>query len=286
MESANRGEASVGKSRKQLSEGLHSVLVIDDEDFVREGVAQILRDEGWEVFEAEDGVAGLEVFRRVPVELVLTDLLMPRLDGLRLIHAVREIDPEIPVIVLTGFGTTERCVESLRAGASDFLRKPFEPDELRASVRKAATGRYEKIPSGIVMRNCSARLDFSFPAARKLIPEAIAAVRAVIRPFSHDNRRWAVRRALEEAFENAVVHGAGENEALSVSVRVECDQAKLTIAIQDPGPGFSWSEVVGEIDRRVASGEKGKGIYLIRSYADEVTWSENGTQLTITFKYF
>ena len=114
-----------------------TVLVIDDEDSLRRVVEYNLREEGYRVVTASDGTSGLREFQASPVDLVLTDVRMPEMDGLELLTRLKAMQPELPVIVLTAHGTIDSAVEAMKLGAYDYLTKPFNRDQLTSAVRKA-----------------------------------------------------------------------------------------------------------------------------------------------------
>ncbi len=120
-----------------MSETTH-VLVADDEPNLRRVLAAQLRRHGYEVTTAGDGEEALSVFsERVP-DVVISDLRMPRVDGMALLRKVCESYPRVPVIMITAHGTVDTAVEALKAGAFDYITKPFDRDELRTVVDKAA----------------------------------------------------------------------------------------------------------------------------------------------------
>src|SRR5215207_6261326 len=102
------------------------VLVVDDEDGLREFLADALAADGHDVQRAADGLAALEILAKHSVEVVLTDLKMPRLDGHALVQRVRAEYPDIEIIVLTAHGTVGGAVEAMKLGVFDFLSKPIE----------------------------------------------------------------------------------------------------------------------------------------------------------------
>ena len=114
------------------------VLIVDDELNIRRVLAAMLKRDGYEVTAAADGEQALAVMARAPVQVVVTDLVMPRLDGLSLLRRVAADYPDVPVIVITAHGTVDSAVAALKAGAFDFITKPFEQDELKKVIAKAA----------------------------------------------------------------------------------------------------------------------------------------------------
>ncbi|HSC26421.1 MAG TPA: sigma-54 dependent transcriptional regulator [Vicinamibacterales bacterium] len=114
-----------------------TILAIDDDDSLRRVIEYNLTEEGYCVITAADGSSGLEAFQRQAVDVVLTDIRMPGLEGIELLTRLKAMQPDLPVIVLTAFGTIDSAVEAMRLGAFDYLTKPFSREQLRASVRKA-----------------------------------------------------------------------------------------------------------------------------------------------------
>jgi DNA-binding response OmpR family regulator len=112
------------------------VLVVDDDANIRATVRMCLEAEGYAVDQAADGGGALGRVRRDPPDLILLDLSMPRMDGMALLQRLGQQFPRLPsrVIVMTANGSVRAAVQSTRLGASDFLEKPFTPDDLRLSV--------------------------------------------------------------------------------------------------------------------------------------------------------
>jgi two-component system, NtrC family, response regulator AtoC len=114
------------------------VLIVDDELNIRRVLAAMLKREGYEVTTAADGEQALAVLAKTPVEVVVTDLVMPRLGGMELLQRVGAQYPDVPVILITAHGTVDSAVAALKAGAFDYVTKPFEQEELKKVIAKAA----------------------------------------------------------------------------------------------------------------------------------------------------
>lgn len=143
------------------------VFVIDDDEVMLLSCRRILEKEGYEVETFETGAAGLGRLAAVKPQLLLVDLKMPELDGIQVIGRVRKLDPDLVIAVITGYATIATAVDAMKAGAYDFLPKPFTPDELRL----------------VVTRGCE-RWQLA-DAARQLKEEKSAAERRVITFVSH-----------------------------------------------------------------------------------------------------
>jgi len=118
--------------------GRKTVLVVDDEVSLRKVLSATLKREGFEVVTASDGLEAIEILSKHAIDLVLTDLRMPRLDGMGLLRVMLDKHSGIPVVVLTAHGTVDIAVEAMKLGAFDFLSKPFDQDELKLILHKAA----------------------------------------------------------------------------------------------------------------------------------------------------
>lgn len=114
------------------------ILVVDDEKIIRDGCTKILsKEEGCEVQTVASGEDGLRRLQEAPWDLLLLDLKMPGLSGMEVLQRVQENYPDLLVVVITGYATVESAVEAMKAGAYDFVPKPFAPDQLRIVVNRA-----------------------------------------------------------------------------------------------------------------------------------------------------
>jgi len=117
------------------------VLIVDDETNIRRVLAAMLKRDGYDVTAAEDGEQALAAMNRAPVDVVVTDLVMPRMGGLDLLRHVASAHPDVPVIMITAHGTVDTAVEAMKAGAFDYITKPFDQEDLRKVIAKAARAR-------------------------------------------------------------------------------------------------------------------------------------------------
>ncbi|MCX5917669.1 MAG: response regulator, partial [Deltaproteobacteria bacterium] len=113
------------------------ILLVDDHQPFRDSLAKILGGEGFRVFPAKDGEEALDILRKEFIHLVLTDLKMPKMDGVELLKVAKAIRPETEVILITGYGTVDTAVTAMKEGAYDYIQKPFKPREILKLVRKA-----------------------------------------------------------------------------------------------------------------------------------------------------
>ena len=114
-----------------------SVLIIDDEAGMRDMMSRAFGDAGYETCAAGDGAAGLDTAREGDFDLVLLDMSLPKMNGLEALSGIKEAKPDLPVIMITAYGSTETAVEALRLGAYDYITKPFDVDELQLVAERA-----------------------------------------------------------------------------------------------------------------------------------------------------
>ncbi|MAP79668.1 MAG: response regulator [Aequorivita sp.] len=115
------------------------ILIIEDEAAIRRVLVKILSEEneGYELFEAEDGLSGMEMIKNEDFDLVLCDIKMPKMDGVEVLEAVKKIKPEIPMVMISGHGDLETAVNTMKLGAFDYISKPPDLNRLLNTVRIA-----------------------------------------------------------------------------------------------------------------------------------------------------
>lgn len=118
--------------------GMYRVLVVDDEKLEREGIRFLLSmEEGeWEIYEAANGKLALNELRKHPVDLMLTDIKMPHMDGLELSKKAREEYPDLEIIIFSGYGDFAFAQEAIRYGVTDYVLKPVDPDRFHDTIQK------------------------------------------------------------------------------------------------------------------------------------------------------
>ena len=220
------------------------ILVVEDEPALRDGIVDLLEGDGHEVTAAGDGVAGLEAGLRDPFELVVLDLMLPRLDGMEVCRRLRAARPGMPILMLTARGSEDDKVRGLVEGADDYVTKPFSARELLARVRvlgrrAPATESLDEVQvDGAVID--LARMTVVGGARRSaLAPRAGGRVRWV---FWHPG--GVVWRAglLEQVFGQ---RGDLQTRAVDMAIavlrkKVEADPANPTLIVSVKGAGYAW----------------------------------------------
>ena len=116
-----------------------AILIVDDEKDIRQLIANILEDEGFQVYEAHDSKTTFQLLKDKDISLVLLDIWLDRndLDGLQILQKIKKDRPEQPVIMISGHGNVETAVNATKYGAYDFIEKPFEPDRMIVTIKRA-----------------------------------------------------------------------------------------------------------------------------------------------------
>ena len=140
--------------------GTRRVLVVEDDAAIRRGIVDALRFGGFEPLERADGPSGLETALSADLDLVLLDVMLPRLDGFEVLERVRRARPRLPVIMVTARGAESDCVNGLRTGADDYVVKPFGAKELLARVEAVLRRSAERPTNVDALDIAGRRIDF------------------------------------------------------------------------------------------------------------------------------
>ncbi len=126
---------------------MSTIIVIDDDDQLRKSFEKLLIEEGYDVKSAASGEAGLKLVREKVPDLIMLDVRLPGMNGLETFQQIHEIEPKLPVIIMTAFGTTETAIEATKMGAFDYILKPFDiPDMLLVIGQALEAGRFMRSP--------------------------------------------------------------------------------------------------------------------------------------------
>jgi CheY-like chemotaxis protein/anti-sigma regulatory factor (Ser/Thr protein kinase) len=288
------------------------ILLIDDEALVRDELGGLLRDESYEVFTAGDGEEGLALFRSSQPDMVITDVRMPRRDGLSVAVTIRREDPTVPVTVITGHGSEAMVIEALRAGVTDFIKKPVRLDDLIASLARMEAARCppgperDELPASVelweqawsynvsndpaviprfvdhLLRCCAAGLDRTDTlelslALRELILNAVehGNLGLTYEEKTHALERGTMERLLRERAGQAQLAGR------RVTVIARRLERRLIVHVADEGEGFDWRALPDPTDVPNLLSTHGRGILLARLSVDSLTFNERGNEVTV-----
>ncbi|MBU2548811.1 MAG: response regulator [Proteobacteria bacterium] len=293
-------------------DSLPTILIVDDESSVRELLTDYMKLLGMRPVEASNGYEALDVMRRESPDLVMTDVLMSRMDGIELLRRIKAERPETAVVVFTGFGSESVAIEALRAGARDYIKKPFRLDVLKRVVQEALLRRHApERPTleigAVVFEEKHLELDND--------PDQIAGAvnqLAICAPkYLNPERCRGLSVALHEIIFNAIEHGnleispeeksdhlgAGDYmtffrqrladprfKSRRVFLEYRLDPEGLHYLVRDMGPGFDWRA------HRQSRGRKtdllsihGRGLLLASYFADRIDFNPAGNEARLYF---
>jgi CheY-like chemotaxis protein/anti-sigma regulatory factor (Ser/Thr protein kinase) len=288
-----------------------TVLVVDDLAAHRELAAGLLcRKPGYEAIFAANGAEALAKLADTQADIVLTDMLMPEMNGVELLRAVRRDYPHVPVVLMTASGSEDMAVEALQEGAASYVPKSGLARRLVETVtRVLAAAREERTYSEIGKRLTLQELTFVVENDIELVLTLPAYLKPYLLAAGLTDQLVSLRvhMALEEALVNALYHGnlelgsvvrqhdtdelyefavrrAAESpyreRRIHFHVRLTPEQAEFTI--RDSGPGFDPAALPDTADIAALDEPHGRGVMLMRTFMDSVRYSETGNEVTMT----
>jgi CheY-like chemotaxis protein len=260
------------------------VLVVDDEPAMRELLSTYLAEFGISALTAPNGVQALEIVQTRPVDLIITDLWMPEMDGLELLQKVKTINARIPVAVLSGHGTVQDTVKALNLGAYTFLSKPVRIEDIESVVRKGLRLRDLSVGSYELQNYIRHYSEIQIPNYQHLFPSVILYILKDCqwRGFDDDQMLSNLSVVLDEMLMNAYKHGNKEREDRSITIRYAFDVDKLQITIEDEGEGFDTEQVIRELTSLERHQLLERGVFLLSILMDDFQYNEKGNAVTMT----
>lgn len=287
---------------------MHTVLVVDDSPIDRRVVGGLLaKTSTLEVVYAADGEEALQLLRDSTPDLIVTDLIMPNMDGLELVAAAVAEFPLVPVILMTGKGSEQIAVQALKAGASSYVPKSVLQDLLVDTVENLLAMAHEE-QTQVRLLDCMVGCTFIIDNDASMIPPMINYARRFIRQTALCDETGGIRTcvALEEALNNALYHGNLELDSelresdrpryralvnerrfadpyqsrrIHISIQLTDDQGVFVVS--DEGPGFDPRELPDPTDPTNLERPSGRGLLLMRTFMDEVIYNDAGNQVTL-----
>jgi CheY-like chemotaxis protein len=288
------------------------ILVVDDDPQDRELARRCLEavSETVEVVYAVDGEEAVEAIARSVPDVVLTDLRMPKLDGLQLVEHIRDHYPLIPVILMTALGSEQIAVEALAAGAASYVPKKDLKEELVETIEQVLDvsesrrsraeilqflglreTRFELVndialimPLVAYFQDSLGRLGFGNEGVRTQI--GIALMEAVSNAMVRGNLEVGseLRRTDRDAYDELIRQRQGEEPYQSRRIVCTAEESaeRVTYRIEDAGPGFDPTAVPDPTSAENLLAVSGRGIMLMRTFMDEVEFSPRGNVVTLT----
>jgi DNA-binding response OmpR family regulator len=289
---------------------LHSprILIADDQESLRKLLVKYMLKAGFEPIEAENGKRAIELYRLMRPSVVLSDIMMPEMDGLTLLKEIKKIDKQAAVILMTGYGSEEVLIESLRGGATNYFKKPFNFQEVTEVIKhilkyRADLDSAQYYSPFITEENKK----FVFTTEEADIFPIINQVTINLARLVPTAEILTLKIGMEEILKNAIEHGnlnisaEEKNHALEegvfgklinsrlqqncngrkkIFITAKLDQEAFSVTIRDQGEGFDWKSLPQPSGESLLN-FSGRGILLTRIYFDEVLYNEHGNEVTL-----
>ena len=288
------------------------ILVVDDEEVIRITLQKKLSRIGYNVISFEKAEDLLYYMKDGDsrADLIITDIKLRKMDGIELLRRINSMEEPPPVLIISGHGNVEDAIRALRYGASDYIRKPFDINDLTSSVRSVlkrklekslaeSSGKYKKYEKSVfcIPNDGSLINTISFNLTKDLVPSGL---------FNYTTSE-NIALSLKEALTNAMFHGnleidsslrdsggmrefneevekrrfiAPYNERM-VKITYEFTPDYVLYEIEDQGPGFDYQSLPDPRDPENFFKNSGRGLLIIRIHMDEVTWSDSGRVITM-----
>jgi len=288
------------------------ILVVDDEEVIRITLQKKLSRIGYNVISFEKAEDLLYYMKDGDprIDLIITDIKLRKMDGIELLRRINSLEEPPPVLIISGHGNVEDAIRALRYGAGDYIRKPFDINDLTASVRSIlkrklerklaeSSGQYKKYEKSVFCIPNDGNLinTMSFNLTKDLVSSGL---------FNYTTSE-NIALSLKEALSNSMFHGnleidsslrdsggmrefneeAEKRRFLSpykdrvIKITYEFTPDYVLYEIADQGPGFNYRDLPDPRDPENFFKNSGRGLLIIRIHMDEVSWSDSGRVITM-----
>jgi CheY-like chemotaxis protein len=288
--------------------GKTRVLVADDQEALRALLCRMLAREGFEPIEAKDGAAAIELYKSLKPPVVVSDIMMPKMDGLTLLQEIKKIDPGAAVILMTGHGNEEILLRALQGGATNFFKKPFNVRNLIREIHKIFQYKVETVRSYLFSPFLVEETkSFALTTGNAPYYPVVNQITLQLPCLLAEAEILNLKIGIEEMITNAIEHGnlgisfsekssameAGklgdllaerlardENAAKKVFISSRLTTESFRITIRDEGEGFDWRNLPALLPENLLA-YNGRGIFLTKIYYDEVAYNDRGNEVTL-----
>jgi len=280
------------------------VLIVEDDIVSRELLRVVVQKEGYECMCAEDGIQGLETFNEFLPDIVISDIRMPRLDGIGLLKKIRQVERNVIVIIVTAHGNEQIALQTLQLGANNYIKKPIHLEELKILLSRYNNVLINKlskadVSSLIVKRNLELVIDSDLDLVPSVSEYLVKQVTNLYTP----SELISIELGLSELLINAIEHGSfnisneDKKEALKLnsltqlyyerSLIPEYAERKISIdfnqngqqcewIISDEGNGFNYNYIPNPNFDKIVTELHGRGVFISKLQFDTIEYSGNG----------
>ena len=263
-----------------------NVLVVDDDREVLSTLSEILSELRVNPITAIDGAEAIENIKTRKIDLIITDLMMPNMDGFELIQKTRQLNINIPIAVISGHGEVKNVVSALSRGAYNFITKPFTIKEIESIVKRGLRLREFSLGTHRLLEGIKNYTEMNIPSYPHLLPSAALYVvrECQWRGVEDEAMLSNISICIDELLNNAMIHGNDLDETKKIYAKFVFDQEKLTLSVEDEGNGFDYKNLLTEFSEDSQTLPTKRGLFIVNYLMDELSFNEKGNKVT-TVKY-
>jgi CheY-like chemotaxis protein len=260
------------------------ILIIDDVEEIRISLSKIVEQLGVVPLTASNGLEALDLLQSEKIDLIITDLMMPEMDGLQFIVQSRKLNPRIPIAVISGYADIKNATFALSRGAFNFITKPFTIKEVENVIRKGLRLRELSLGTDRLLKTIRNRTDITIPSFTHLLPSVSFYVlkECQWRGIDNENLLNNISVCIDETLTNALTHGNEGNPEKTIAITLQFDTEKFTFTIQDEGNGFDVKEFDRQIKQNAIDIPNKRGLFIVEYLADEISFNDKGNEVTAT----
>ena len=258
------------------------ILIVDNNDELRAMLEQVLQELGHEVVATGDRNEALAREDLDEFDLIISDLTEDEHSGMQLLSEIKRKRLMVPVVVSSDEAQQPGVVKAFKMGAANFLRLPYNKDELRDIVEKTLSYKLRFVDDLKVLPHVREKIDFELPSDVTLMNGVLQyLIERVSKLGLIKPERSNLFVALDEAFVNAVKHGNRNDPTKLVRITAELSAKEARFTVEDEGDGFNIQEIPDPRDPANLFKTSGRGVLLIYNIMDEVKYNERGNRLTM-----
>lgn len=260
-----------------------NVLVVDDDRDVLSTLSEILSELRLNPVTAADGAEAIEKIKTRKIDMIITDLMMPNVDGLELIQKTRQLNVNIPIAVISGHGEVKNVVNALSRGAYNFITKPFTIKEIENVVKRGLRLREFSLGTHRLLEGIRNSTEMEIPSYPHLLPSAALYIvrECQWRGVEDEAVLSNISICVDELLNNALIHGNDLDETKKIFVKMTFEHGKITLHVEDEGEGFEYKNLLDEFSENVETLPTKRGLFIVNYLMDEFSFNEKGNRVTI-----
>lgn len=260
------------------------ILIIDDSEEIRTSLSQIVEQLDVTPLTASNGLEALNLMQSEKIDLIITDLMMPEMDGLQFIVECRKLNHRIPIAVISGYGDIKNATFALTRGAFNFITKPFTVKDVENIIRKGLRLRELSLGTDKLLKNIRNSTELTIPSYQHLLPSVTFYIlkECQWRGIDDENLLNNISVCTDEILTNAIIHGNKGNPDKTISVTLTFTPEKFSLTIQDEGEGFDVGTFSQEIKDTFLEIPSKRGLFIVKYLMDEISFNTSGNAITAT----